>query len=104
MIPDQYSVRRSPPAGRSLRQQLRLGMLAVVTVVLVAVVPVLAGGYVTAGDAELVESRHALNHSYTRYRDSAQTSTTHPAASRCHKRCWVRLARTSLPCCTTAWW
>lgn len=54
-------------------------MLAVVTVVLVAVgvVSVLSlSGYVTAmNDAELVESLHALNHSYTRYRDSAQTST-----------------------------
>lgn len=81
MIPDRNTRSRKAPCWRprSLRQQLLLGVLAVVTVVLVAVgvVSVLSlSGYVTAmNDAELVESLHALNHSYTRYRDSAQTST-----------------------------
>ncbi|REO49783.1 two-component sensor histidine kinase, partial [Mycobacterium tuberculosis] len=71
MIPDRNTRSRKAPCWRprSLRQQLLLGVLAVVTVVLVAVgvVSVLSlSGYVTAmNDAELVESLHALNHSYT---------------------------------------
>lgn len=63
---------------RSLRQQLLLGVLAVVTVVLVAVgvVSVLSlRGYVTAmNDAEVAESMHAFSHSYARYRNGEHTS------------------------------
>ncbi len=63
---------------RSLRRQLLLGVLAVVTVVLVAVgvVSVLSlRGYVTAmNDAEVAESLHAFSHAYTRYRNGEHTS------------------------------
>ncbi len=63
---------------RSLRRQLLLGVLAVVSVVLVAVgiVSVLSlRGYVNAmTDAEVAESLHALNNSYTRYRNGEHTS------------------------------
>jgi two-component system sensor histidine kinase TrcS len=59
---------------RSLRRQLLLGVLAVVSVVLVVVglVSVLSlRGYVTAmSDAELAESLDAFSHSYARYRSS----------------------------------
>ncbi|WP_039890860.1 sensor histidine kinase [Mycobacterium xenopi] len=59
---------------RSLRHQLLLGVLAVVSVVLVVVgaVSVLSlRGYVTAmSDAELAESLDAFTHSYARYRAS----------------------------------
>lgn len=84
-------------------------MLAVVTVVLVAVgvVSVLSlSGYVTAmNDAELVECLHALNHSYTRYRDSAQTSTPtgNLPMSQAVLEFTGQTPETSLPCCTTAW-
>lgn len=57
---------------RSLRRQLLVGVLAVVTVVLVTVgvVSVLSlRSYVTTmNDAEVAESLHAFNHSYSRYR------------------------------------
>ncbi|WP_373167858.1 sensor histidine kinase [Mycobacterium marinum] len=63
---------------RSLRWQLLLGVLAVVTIVLVAVggVSVLSlRGYVTAmNDAEVVESMHAFSHAYARYRNGEHTS------------------------------
>ena len=63
---------------RSLRRQLLLGVLAVVTVVLVSVgvVSVLSlRGYVTAiGDADVAESLDALSNSYTRYRNGEHTS------------------------------
>ncbi|KAA1250852.1 HAMP domain-containing histidine kinase [Mycobacterium simiae] len=63
---------------RSLRWQLLLGVLAVVTVVLVAVgaVSVLSlRGYVTAmNDAEVAESIHAFSHAYARYRNGEHTS------------------------------
>jgi two-component system, OmpR family, sensor histidine kinase TrcS len=62
----------------SLRRQLLLGVLAVVTVVLVAVgvVSVLSlRGYVTTmNDAEVAKSLHAFNNSYTRYRNGEHTS------------------------------
>ena len=58
---------------RSLRRQLLAGVLAVVTVVLVAVgvVSVLSlRGYVTTmNDAEVAKSLHAFDNSYTRYRN-----------------------------------
>jgi two-component system, OmpR family, sensor histidine kinase TrcS len=63
---------------RSLRRQLLLGVLAVVTVVLVSVgvVSVLSlRGYVTAiSDADVAESLDALSNSYTRYRNGEHTS------------------------------
>jgi signal transduction histidine kinase len=63
---------------RSLRRQLLLGVLAVVSVVLVAVgvVSVLSlRGYVTAmSDADVAESLDALSYSYTRYRNGEHTS------------------------------
>jgi two-component system, OmpR family, sensor histidine kinase TrcS len=63
---------------RSLRRQLLLGVLAVVTAVLVTVgvVSVLSlRGYVTAmNDADVAESLHAFNNSYTRYRNGEHTS------------------------------
>jgi signal transduction histidine kinase len=63
---------------RSLRRQLLLGVLAVVSVVLVAVgiVSVLSlRGYVTAmSDADVAESMDALSYSYTRYRSGEHTS------------------------------
>ncbi|GAB3025379.1 sensor histidine kinase [Mycobacterium bourgelatii] len=63
---------------RSLRQQLLLGVLMVVTVVLgaVGVVSVLSlRGYVTAVDeAEVAESMHAFSHAYARYRNGEHTS------------------------------
>jgi two-component system sensor histidine kinase TrcS len=66
---------------RSLRRQLLLGVLAVVTVVLVTVgvVSVLSlRGYVTAiSDADVAESLDALSNSYTRYRNGEHTSA-HP--------------------------
>lgn len=63
---------------RSLRRQLLLGVLLVVTVVLGAVgaVSVLSlRGYVTAmDDAEVAESMHAFSHAYARYRNGEHTS------------------------------
>jgi two-component system sensor histidine kinase TrcS len=63
---------------RSLRRQLLVGVLAVVTVVLVTVgvVSVLSlRGYVsTMNDAEVAKSLHAFNYSYTRYRNGDHTS------------------------------
>lgn len=63
---------------RSLRRQLLVGVLAVVTVVLVAVgvVSVLSlRGYVTTmNDAEVAKSLHAFNHSYSRYRSGDHAS------------------------------
>ena len=63
---------------RSLRRQLLVGVLAVVTVVLVTVgvVSVLSlRGYVTTmNDAEVAKSLHAFNNSYTRYRNGDHTS------------------------------
>lgn len=63
---------------RSLRRQLLLGVLAVVSVVLVTVgiVSVLSlRGYVTAmSDADVAESLDALSYSYTRYRNGEHTS------------------------------
>jgi two-component system sensor histidine kinase TrcS len=63
---------------RSLRRQLLLGVLIVVTVVLVTVgiVSVLSlRGYVTAMiDADVAEALHAFNNSYTRYRNGEHTS------------------------------
>ena len=60
---------------RSLRHQLLLGVLVVVSVVLAAVgvVSVLSlRGYVTAmNDAEVAKSLHAFSHSYDRYREHA---------------------------------
>jgi two-component system sensor histidine kinase TrcS len=62
----------------SLRRQLLFGVLAVVTVVLVAVgvVSVLSlRGYVTTmNDAEVAKSLHAFDYSYTRYRNGEHTS------------------------------
>ncbi|MBX9979002.1 sensor histidine kinase [Mycobacterium gordonae] len=63
---------------RSLRRQLLLGVLTVVTLVLVAVgaVSVLTlRGYVTAmNDAEVAESMHAFTHAYARYRNGEHAS------------------------------
>ncbi len=63
---------------RSLRHQLLLGVLVVVSVVLTAVgvVSVLSlRGYVTAmNDAEVAKSLHAFTHSYDRYRNGEHTS------------------------------
>jgi two-component system sensor histidine kinase TrcS len=63
---------------RSLRRQLLLGVLSVVTVVLVSVgvVSVLSlRGYVTAiSDADVAESLDALSNSYTRYQNGEHTS------------------------------
>ncbi len=63
---------------RSLRRQLLLGVLAVVSVVLVTVgiVSVLSlRGYVTAmSDADVAESLDALSNSYARYRNGEHTS------------------------------
>ncbi|MFZ1179089.1 MAG: HAMP domain-containing sensor histidine kinase, partial [Mycobacterium sp.] len=62
----------------SLRRQLLLGVLAVVSVVLVTVgiVSVLSlRGYVTAmSDADAAESLDSLGHSYTKYRNGEHTS------------------------------
>lgn len=81
---------------RSLRQQLLIGVLAVVTVVLVAVgaVSVLSlRGYVTAmNDAEVAESMHAFSHAYARYRNGEHTSL-HPGDPRWLKPCWSSPAR-----------
>jgi len=74
------SVSRDRPRWlpRSLRRQLLLGVLAVVSVVLVSVgiVSVLSlRGYVTAmSDADVVDSLDALGHSYTKYRNGEQNS------------------------------
>ena len=66
---------------RSLRRQLLLGVLAVVSVVLVTVgiVSVLSlRGYVnTMSDADVAESLDALSHQYTKYRNGEHTSA-HP--------------------------
>ena len=74
---------------RSLRRQLLLGVLVVVSVVLTAVgvVSVLSlRGYVTAmNDAEVAKSLHAFSHSYDRYRNSCNCTL---ALSRCPRRCW----------------
>jgi two-component system, OmpR family, sensor histidine kinase TrcS len=63
---------------RSLRRQLLLGVLVVVTAVLVAVgvVSVLSlRGYVTTmNDAEVANSLHAFTHSYDRWRNGEHTS------------------------------
>lgn len=63
---------------RSLRQQLLLGVLIVVTLVLSAVGAVSVWslrGYVTAmDDAEVAESMRAFSHSYARYRNGEHTS------------------------------
>ena len=63
---------------RSLRRQLLVGVLTVVTVVLVTVgvVSVLSlRGYVaTMNDAEVAKSLHAFNNSYTRYRNADHAS------------------------------
>ena len=63
---------------RSLRRQLLVGVLAVVSVVLVSVgiVSVLSlRGYVTAmSDADVVDSLDALGHSYAKYRNGEQNS------------------------------
>ncbi|HWF30402.1 MAG TPA: HAMP domain-containing sensor histidine kinase [Mycobacterium sp.] len=63
----------------SLRRQLLLGVLAVVSVVLVTVgiVSVLSlRGYVTAmSDADVAQSLDALSNSYTRYRNGEHSST-----------------------------
>ena len=71
--------RHIPPwLPRSLRRQLLLGVLTVVTLVLVAVgaVSVLTlRGYVTAmNDAEVTESMHAFTHAYARYQNGEHTS------------------------------
>jgi two-component system sensor histidine kinase TrcS len=71
---------RNTPRGfpRSLRGQLLVGVLAVVTVVLVTVgiVSVLSlRGYVTTmTDAEVANSLHAFDNAYTRYRNGEHTS------------------------------
>jgi two-component system sensor histidine kinase TrcS len=63
---------------RSLRGQVLLGVLAVVTVVLVTVgvasVLSLRGYVTTMTDAEVAKSLHAFNNSYTRYRNGEHTS------------------------------
>ncbi len=63
---------------RSLRRQLLLGVLAVVSVVLVSlgIVSVLnLRGYVTAmSDADVAQSLEALSNSYTKYRNGEHTS------------------------------
>lgn len=71
----------------SLRRQLLLGVLAVVSIVLVTVgiVSVLSlRGYVTAmSDANVTESLDALGHSYSKYRNSQRNSadgSTKPVA------------------------
>ena len=74
MSPDRDALTRDLPRWlpHSLRRQLLLGVLAVVSVVLVTVgiVSVLSlRGYVTAmSDADVAESLDALGHSYTKYR------------------------------------
>ncbi|SPM35325.1 two-component sensor histidine kinase [Mycobacterium rhizamassiliense] len=74
---------RNTPRGfpRSLRGQLLLGVLAVVTVVLVTVgiVSVFSlRGYVnTMNDAEVAKSMHAFSNAYARYR-SAENNSGHP--------------------------
>jgi two-component system, OmpR family, sensor histidine kinase TrcS len=74
------SVSRDRPRWlpRSLRRQLLVGVLAVVSVVLVSVgiVSVLSlRGYVTAmSDSDVVDSLDALGHSYTKYRNGEQNS------------------------------
>ena len=71
---------RNTPRGfpRSLRGQLLVGVLAVVTVVLVAVgiVSVLSlRGYVnTMNDAEVAKSLHAFSNAYSRYRSGEHNS------------------------------
>ena len=72
---------------RSLRRQLLVGVLAVVSVVLISVgiVSVLSlRGYVTAmSDSDVVDSLDALGHSYTKYRNGEQNSpggSTKPVA------------------------
>lgn len=71
--------RRNTPwwLPRSLRRQLLLGVLAVVSVVLVAVgvVSVVSlRGYVTAmNDEDVAESLEALSNSFNRYRDGEHT-------------------------------
>ena len=93
---------------RSLRRQLLIGVLAVVSVVLVAVgvVSVLSlRGYVTTmNDAEVAKSLHAFNNSYT---DTATANILRhmPAPRRCRRRSWSspdKPRETSSPCCTTA--
>ncbi len=81
MTGDRDSSSRDVPRWlpRSLRRQLLLGVLAVVSVVLmtVGIVSVLSlRGYVTAmSDADVAESLDALGNSYTRYGDAAHGST-----------------------------
>ena len=84
---------RNTPRGlpRSLRDQLLIGVLVVVSVVLVAVgiVSVLSlRGYVTTmTDAEVAKSLHAFGHSYT---DTAMVNTLLriKAFRRWPRRCW----------------
>ena len=75
----------------SLRHQLLLGVLVVVSVVLTAVgvVSVLSlRGYVTAmNDAEVAKSLHAFSHSYDRYRNGEQLGACR-ALRRWARRCW----------------
>ncbi|OBA80651.1 two-component sensor histidine kinase [Mycobacterium sp. 1164966.3] len=72
---------------RSLRRQLLLGVLLVVTIVLVAVgvvsVLTLRGYVTTMNDAEVAKSLHAFTHSYDRYRKGEHSpahATTPPVA------------------------
>lgn len=72
---------------RSLRRQLLLGVLLVVSVVLVAVgvvsVLTLRGYVTTMNDAEVAKSLHAFTHSYDRYRKGEHSpahATTPPVA------------------------
>jgi two-component system, OmpR family, sensor histidine kinase TrcS len=80
MINERDTASRNTPRWfpRSLRRQLLFGVLAVVTVVLVAVgvVSVLSlRGYVTTmNDAEVAKSLHAFDYSYSRYRNGEHTS------------------------------
>ncbi|BBZ51319.1 HAMP domain-containing histidine kinase [Mycobacterium heidelbergense] len=81
MIGDPNTETRDRPRWlpHSLRRQLLLGMLAIVSVVLVTVgiVSVLSlRGYVTAmSDADVAQSLDALSNSYGRYRNAAQRGT-----------------------------
>ncbi len=80
MTPDAHPSSRDRPRWlpHSLRRQVLLGVLAVVSVVLVTVgfVSVLSlRGYVTAmSDTDVAQSLDALSYSYTRYRNGEHTS------------------------------
>lgn len=89
MTPEPNTASRNRPRWfpHSLRRQLLLGVLTVVSVVLVSVgvVSVLSlRGYVTAmSDADVAQSLDALSNSYSRYRHSQQPSPqqdAHPIA------------------------